>query len=80
MDDRVFLMELQVEGLKKQNDLLQDQNTSLLEKEQEMTTELEQLKSENVDLLERLESMVPKEDLETKVLECEELKAKLDEM
>ena len=80
MDDRVFLMELQVEGLKKQNDLLQDQNNSLLEKEQEMTTELEQLKSENVDLLERLESMVPKEDLETKVLECEELKAKLDEM
>ena len=45
MDDRVFLMELQVEGLKKQNDLLQDQNNSLLEKEQEMTTELEQLKS-----------------------------------
>lgn len=80
MDDREFLMELQVEGLKKQNDLLQDQNKSLLDKEQEMTAELEQLKSQNVDLLERLESMVPKEDLETKVLECDELKAKLEEM
>jgi len=61
-------MELQVEGLKKQNDLLQDQNNSLLEKEQEMTTELEQLKSENVDLLERLESMVPNKILKLKFL------------
>ena len=45
-----------------------------------MTAKLEQIKSHNVELLEKLESMVPKEDLEIKVLESQELRAKLDDL